>query len=161
MNYNKGFTLIEVTVYIGLFVILVGGGILAAYNIIESNVINQSRLVVYDESNFLISKINWEVGGSSQIQNPQPGTPASTLQVTKFDGSSVTIALTGDNLMITRGNTAPVALNNQNVKISNVSFDNQVSSTSQLVKTNFTISAVADNGKIFSQDFNTVKYLRK
>ena len=161
MNYNKGFTLIEVIVYIGLFVILVGGGLLAAYNIIESNVVNQSRLVVYDEGNFLTSKINWEVGGSSQIQNPQPGTPGSTLQLTKLDGSSVMLALVGSDLMITRGAASAVPLNNQNVQISNVSFDNQISSTSQLVKTSFTITALADNGKVFSQDFSTAKYLRK
>ncbi len=158
---NKGFTLLEVIIYVGLFAILMGGGVLAAYNLIASNNHNQSMFLVYDEGNFLMSKINWVISGTSAIQSPVPGTPSSNLLVTKIDGSTVGISLSGNNLVITYGNTAPIILNNNNVKISNVLFDNQISSTSQLVKSSLTITTTTNDGKIFSQNFNSTKYIRK
>ncbi len=161
MKKNSGFTLLEVIIYIPLFAILVGSGVFAAYNIIESSLKNQAMFVVYDEGNYLLSKINWAVQGSTEIITPVAGTPGSILKVTKTDGSNISIKLVGKDIVISYGNSDPIILNNSNITISNLSFDNQVSSISQLVKSSMTITVLTDDGKTFSQDFSSTKYLRR
>jgi len=161
MHTRNGFTLIEVVIYLGIFTILVGGGILAAYNLIESNVRSQTETEVYDEGNFLLSKINWAITGTTAITAPVPGTPGGVLQVTKTDGTSVTLELAGTDMVVAYGNASPITLNNSSVKVSNLSFNNQVSSTSQSILTGLTVTATTDDGKSFSQDFTTSKYIRK
>ena len=103
----------------------------------------------------------WRVSGSSAISAPAPGTPGSVLTLTKSDSSTVTLKLVGTDMVIVRGSAAPVTLNNDTVQISDLSFDTQISSISQSVATSFTVSARTDDGKIFSQSFSGVKYLRK
>lgn len=161
MKTNQGFSLIEVVVYVGLLVILMVGGILAAYNIIEANVRNQAQFVMYNEGNFLLSKINWEIGGSSAITVPSPGTPGAVLTLQKIDGSTVTLRVDNGNLVIVRGTSTPAILNNTTVVVSGLSFENQISSVSQLISTTLTLTATTDDGKIITRDFETVKYLRK
>ena len=54
----KGFTLIETIVYLALFSILMGGAIVAAFNIFESAGRQQTHTMLQEEGNFLIAKIN-------------------------------------------------------------------------------------------------------
>jgi type II secretory pathway pseudopilin PulG len=56
---NRGFTLIEVVLYIGLFGILVGGVIIAAYQLLEGGDRNQVNILIQEEGTFLNRKINW------------------------------------------------------------------------------------------------------
>src|SRR5262245_42467784 len=82
---QPGFTLIEVLVYLALFTILVGGAVLAAYNVIESNGRNQTLAVLQQESNFLTGKINWALTGISDVGSPANNSTSGKLSVTKSD----------------------------------------------------------------------------
>ncbi len=161
MKKHHGFTLIEVLVYIALFLIMMGGGILTAYNLIESSIRSQAENLVYNEGNFLLSKINWVTTGSTAVTAPAPGVPGSLLGVTKIGGSTVSLMLSGNNMIITYGSSAPIILNNSTIAISNLSFSNQTSSASQSIGSSFTVTTLTGDGKVFSKDFSTVKYIRK
>lgn len=166
MKKQNGFTLIEIVVYLGLFMILMGGGISAAYNLIESNSNNQAKFILYDEGNFLLNKINWVVSGSSAITIPPLGDTGEVLQVTKLDNSVIRLALSGTDLTIEYGNSQlqfqpPITLNNNTVKISNLKFNYQEQSPSKLAATSFDVTALTDTGRTISQTFVTSEYLRQ
>ncbi len=56
---NQGFTLIETLLYLALFTLIIGGGMTAAYQIIESTAAAQSHLILEEEGNFILRKIAW------------------------------------------------------------------------------------------------------
>lgn len=64
LNTNKGFTLIEVVIYLALFSIIIGGALVSVYNIIESSGKLENKVVMQEEANFLLRKINWVLNGA-------------------------------------------------------------------------------------------------
>lgn len=164
---GAGFTLIEVLVYLGLFTILVGGAVLAAYNVIESSGRNQTLAIMQQESSFITGKINWALSGIEGVNAPLLNTPSSQLLVTKTDGAIGAVDIRPDvnntsDLLLTRGSSPAQILNNTNVAVSNLIFDHQSSpSGAEWVKATFTLTAKAPNGGSIVQNFETTKYVRK
>ncbi|HVU79834.1 MAG TPA: type II secretion system protein [Candidatus Paceibacterota bacterium] len=76
----KGFTLIETLIYISLFGLLLSGAVVSAYQILDGGARMKQALAVQEEGNFLLQKLDWEVGqaDSASIENGalvlQPGT---------------------------------------------------------------------------------------
>ncbi len=169
MKEQQGFTLIEILVYLGLFTILVGGAVLAAYNVIESNGRNQTLALVQQEANFLTGKINWALTGIDGVnQPPAPNSPAlSKLAVTKSDSAvgEVDINLDDSNpgdIQLRRSGGEYHTLNSSNITVSNLLFNYESSENgAEWVKATFTLSAKTPDGHDINQDFSTVKYLRK
>lgn len=172
MKTENGFTLIEVMVYLGLFAILFGGVILAAYNIVESSDRNQTKAMVQEEGNFLMAKINWVISGAQSITSPAIGAaclaPACPLSVIKWDtsiGNPVVVSLTGTDMTLTRGSNPPAVLNNNNVQIINLSFTHTNASGDGIdpesLKTQFTVSARMATGLNITEIFSSTDYLRK
>jgi len=164
---QQGFTLIEILVYLALFTILVGGAVLAAYNVIESNGRNQTLAILQQESNFLTGKVNWALTGISGVNSPLNNSTGSRLSVTKTDVTigAVDIDLSTSpvtDMELSRGAAPAQPLNSSNVAVSNLLFDHQTEvSGAEWVKATFTLSAKTPGGQTISQDFSTIKYLRK
>ena len=57
----RGFTLIEVIIYLALFSILMAGSLSAAFALCESGGHERTRALVLEEGNFIISKTEWEL----------------------------------------------------------------------------------------------------
>jgi len=157
---GSGFTLIEVVVYLCLFAILMGGMVTAAYSVFESSDHNQAKIMVQEEGNFLVAKIDWALSGGKAAYSPQP----RILSVDKYDGSNVVITLdncSGDitsNIFLKKG-TDCFQLNNSNVQVSNLVFTHN--SNPENVEAVFTLSTRTLNGTTISQDFFTTKFLRR
>ena len=62
---QKGFTLIEVIIYIALFAFIIGTGVSAAYYIIDSSAKGKSETGTIAEGEFLMRKIDWALTGAS------------------------------------------------------------------------------------------------
>lgn len=89
----------------GLFALVIGGGMVATYQIIEStNAINQ-KVITFEEASFVLNKINWALNGATTV----------TDGATSMTVNGVTFALNGDNL-----NLGASPLNNSYVKIAQV-----------------------------------------
>ena len=69
-NLKRGFTLIEVLVYIFLFSILVTGGIYGAYELIYSSRGTENKILVQAEADFLLRKIDWSLNGLTSFSVP-------------------------------------------------------------------------------------------
>src|SRR3989338_5692599 len=79
MKGGAGFTLLETLIYLFLFAIVIGGGMIAAYNIIEGTDAAYNHVVLQEEANFLFRKISWALTGATAISTPS----ATSLSVTK------------------------------------------------------------------------------
>lgn len=176
ISHSKGFTLIETMVYLALYAIIMTGALVSVYAIFGSSARNQTKAMVQEEGSFLIGKTDWALSGTQSIALPPANSSGDILQVTKYDttvGNPVVITcsschnVSGGNMYITRGGIT-TQLNNSNVKIicpvqgcfthTSASGDgiNPENATSS-----FTVSTQTSEGLSFSQDFSTVKYLRK
>src|SRR6185503_6336526 len=110
---NRGFTLIETIVYLALFSILMTGIISSVYLLFENGDRNQTKAMLQEEKEYLLGKINWAMSGMQIVVTPGAGLSGTSLNIVKYDGSPVTIGLSGTNMTFTTTGPAAV-LNNSN-----------------------------------------------
>ena len=151
MIKQKGFTLIESIIYIALFSIIIGGGLVATYQIIQSVEASQNHVILQGEANFLFRKIQWALTGATAVDSPN----TYTLNITK--GSTLIFTKNGENLTL-NGTT----LNSSSIIVNLFSITKVTGSGARpdSVIVNFTLSTF-QNGKVASQSFSMTKYLRK
>lgn len=156
---QSGMTLIEIVIYSALFSIIIGGGMIATYEIISSTDNGANRVVLQEEANFLLRKISWALTGATNINIIS----TTRLQVTK-SSSTYTFNLCGTNLTIESGagktcSSSPIILNSSSIKVSSSNLFSPTTSNGGLI-TDFTLTTV-QNGKNVSQSFSTTKFLRQ
>lgn len=166
---NRGFTLIETIIYLGLFTILMAGTLASVYAIFSSSSRNQTKALAQEEGSFLIGKIDWVLTGVDDINLPID--QGNILSVTKFDtshGNPIVISVIGGNMTISRSGNPQAVLNNSNTTITceaSGCFDHDSASgdgiNPESLTAKFRVHATTSEGLPFSQDFTTVKYLRR
>ena len=85
---KKGFTLIEVLIYIVLFSILMGGGFVVAHQLIDNSRKLSTKDTTQEEGNFVMQKFDWALTGVDPTTTPTisgSGCSTQTLSVTKTD----------------------------------------------------------------------------
>lgn len=122
----RGFTLIEVIIYIALFGILMAGAVVATYQLIDGGARNQRDVTIQEEGTFLIRKINWTLTSVASVSVSPEGT---ALSVQKLAGpgfaasdNPLVFAQAGSALSLSRGSSAPVLLSGDAFVVSNVVF---------------------------------------
>ena len=154
---SRGFTLIEVIIYLALFSIIIGGGMVATYHILQSTDAGTNHVILEEEANFLLRKIDWALTGSTLVAVPT----SSTLQSTKnIDGVStlLTFNFSSPNLTLKRASGSANTLNSSSISVSALTFQKTVIGNG--VKTSFTLTTV-QNGRNVTDNFSTTKYLRQ
>jgi len=130
---KKGFTLVEVIIYIALFSLLLGTAFVTAFQLIQGTDILNAKKVNQEEINFVLKKIDWALGGVSSIDNPSSLVPYSNrLVVTKYGGNTIDICLDEYKIKIkeTNGfwlwescaNSKFLPLTTDNVKVTSLQF---------------------------------------
>jgi prepilin-type N-terminal cleavage/methylation domain-containing protein len=167
MKPTRGFTLIEVLIYLALFAILMGGAVVAAYNLFEAATHGGTRTMLQEESDFLLAKVEWALGGAQAVTAPGTGTTGSTLSVVKWDtsvGNPIVFSLNNGNLLMSRGSNAPTILNNTNVVVSKITFTHNAGSgdgiNPESVVTAITLTTHTSNGFTLSRAATTTVYIR-
>lgn len=160
---KNGFTLIETLIYLALFAIIMTGVLTSVYSVSETSSRNQAQAMVLEEGTFLVGKIDWALSGAREID--QPTSVGNTLLLTRFDGSTITIEATGTDMLLTRDSSSPQVLNNTNVSVENLTFTH-IEATGdginpESLEASFTVSTRTQGGLPLSQNFSTIKYLRK
>ena len=69
-NSKKGFTLIEIIIYIALLSLLMTGGIVAFYQIITSNDTLNQKTRTEEEGNFVMRKMAWALSSLDSTVSP-------------------------------------------------------------------------------------------
>lgn len=165
---RRGFTLIEAIVYLALFSILMGGGIVAAYSLFDATTRAGTRTILHEETDFLLSKVDWALSGAEAVTAPGAGATGSALTVAKWDASSgdpIVIAKNGDNLTMSRGGGAAEILNNTNVSVTSISFEHVADpgngTVPEYVTAVIQTSAPTPSGALLTRVGTTTVYLRR
>lgn len=122
---SKGFTLIEALIYIGLLGIMIGGGVVGVYNILEGS--GRTREAMYREQDayFVTRKINSVLSQANSVSVPTLGSSSDELVVTTDEGL-VRINLTDEQIWLQRESDPEEPLHDIFIKAENIDF---VSST--------------------------------
>lgn len=145
---SKGFTLVEVIIYIALFSLLMGTAFVTAYGLIDGISDLHTKNMVQEEGSFVMRKLNWALTGADTFS-----ISGSELTIHKYDGTTVMIKLGsgGDAekiLMDSTGSFLPITT--ENVKVTNLQFQ-QVGSNPIGISATTTVNSV---------DFVITKYKR-
>jgi type II secretory pathway pseudopilin PulG len=148
---NRGFTLIETIIYLALFALVVGGGMVAVYQIISSTDATNNKVILQEEANFLLRKIDNTLTGAVAVS---VSSSPPTLVVTK--SGPQTFASPSNDLTLNSK-----VLTSGSIKVSNLTFERIPGSGGRpdMVVTSFTLTT-NQNGRASTQNFSTTKYLR-
>ena len=156
---NKGFTLIEVIIYIALFTILMGGAFVTAYQLIDGTNRIKVNTTIQEEGNFVMRKLDWIFSNLSTTTPPSIGgsLPCSqtiTLYKINFSSNPIVLRLVSTTLEVSQGGGAYVPLTTVNVKATCLKFRNipAIGGAPTGITSTTTINGI---------DFSVTKYIRK
>ncbi len=146
---NKGFTLIEIIIYIGLFSLLLGTAFIASFELINGSNNLSTKNTTQDEGNFVLRKIDWASNNALSFS-----TAGGELTINKYDLTSIKIKLgtgvdAGKILINSTGSFLPITTDNVNV--SNLTF----------TPTGTTPPGITVVATIDGVNFSITKYIRK
>jgi prepilin-type N-terminal cleavage/methylation domain-containing protein len=160
---KKGFTLIEVIIYIALFSILMGGAFITAYQLIDSSRKLSVKNTTQDEGNFVMRKLSWTLTSVNPAVATIPSSGTSpNLKVTKYDSNQIDVQQNGTKIEMKESLGPniflPITTDNVTIKASSLSFQYlPPSGTGPFgITANFIIT---NNGVDFP--FTITKYIRK
>jgi len=151
LKNSKGFTLIEVAVYLGLFAIIMGGVFVVTYQLIEGNERTHARVLVQEEGNFIQRKLDWALTGATQIIAP---TSTGAVLTIEKDAATITFSESGGVLQMAEGAADPVPLTTDWLTVSGVNFE-------QVPPAGAEPPAVEATFVIADRTFEFTKYLRQ
>ena len=159
MIYQKGFTLIETIIYIALFTILIVGGFVTAYQLIQGSDTLNAKTITQEEGNFVLRKMDWALtgldSGNPPVVVPSVSGCEDTLKVYKY-------SYTNNPIEFSR-NTASSTIEMREAFGVNIPITTSNASTTCL---KFSLIAGTPSGitattTINSIDFTITKYIRK
>jgi len=159
-NLQSGTTLIEVMIYLALFTIIIGGSLVSVHQIVESTNKLQSKVVLQEEANFILRKINWAINGAtlmSAVATPPSLSITNPLQPPT--DSPIVFDLNNGYIRLKKGSDLESNLNSQNVSVSNLVFTYTAPDGDKpaSIKASFTLTEKEKGEK---GNFETTKYLR-
>ncbi|KKW40295.1 hypothetical protein A3I46_03015 [Candidatus Kaiserbacteria bacterium RIFCSPLOWO2_02_FULL_54_13] len=147
---NRGFTLIEAVIYIGLFSLLMVGAITTVYELLQGSAATSAKTMVQDEGNFVLRKISWALSSAASFSIPD----SRELVVIQQSGSTVDIKLEGAKVAIRESWAYFLPLTTENVAVSDLVFE-------EIPASGGAPAGVRATTTINGLDFAITKYLRK
>ena len=157
MRYQKGFTLIETVIYIALFTILIVGGFVTAYQLIQGSDTLNAKTIIQEEGNFVLRKMDWVLTGLDSTNPPTIGGSGCewTLRVYKYNYINNPIDFrhnaASSTIEMQEAGSGYLPITTSNVSVACLKFQN-ISGTPAGVTATSTINGI---------DFTITKYIRK
>lgn len=118
---QKGFTLVELVVYMGIFTILLFVLTSLFTSMLDTQLETNSLSSVQQDNRFIMTRLTRDIQAADSITIPATiGASTSNLEIV-INGATYTYSLAGDNLTLVNGLGTNV-LNNFDTSISNLSF---------------------------------------
>lgn len=114
---RKGFTIMELILYMGLLLILLAILSQLFTSSIESQLDSQSFSYVQQDGRFILNRMTYDIQNASAVTTPAALGGTSTTLVLVINGVTNTYSLTGANLLVNG-----VRLNGFNTTVSNLTF---------------------------------------
>lgn len=159
MKSSRGTTLIEALLYFGLFAMLAGGGLAAAYGVIVTAARSSERAAIAAEGDFLSAKIAWMLSDLDAASLSSPSVGASGTLEVRRSATAISLEMRGTDAMVTRSPSGPEILNGGGVRVGALRFARSDGHDGlEAVTASFTLSA-SSSGPVMSQDFAFTSYL--
>lgn len=164
----KGFTLIEMILYIAIVSILLTGLVYFTWDLIYGRVKSYTEQEVNQNIRFASSRIVYELKSAQAINTPSTGT-SNTLSLSMSDSARnpTVFDIVGGRLRIGYGNTGncpvsnPCYLTSNKVSVSNLNFTNLQQGDSTNIKFTITVSSSGDRQELNkSETFESAVELR-
>ena len=116
----KGFTLVELIIYMGILVMLLTVLTTIFTQAVDTQLESQASSSVEQDGRYIISKLLYDINRASSITSPALGVTSSSLQIV-ISGVTYTYASSSGNLVLTNNNGAN-NLNGFDTTLSQLSF---------------------------------------
>lgn len=148
LSSQKGFTLIEVLLYSLFFAFIASLFLGVMFLVINASSSISKKIIIQQESEFVLDKINWAMSGAKDF-NASGG----QLTINRYNGlPDIVFAPSGLSLAMRIGNGDLSPLNEQDIVISDVSFEKKTTAGAVWLEVRFYL-----DGEFFS----LTKYLKK
>lgn len=119
---QRGFTLLEIILYLGLFALILSTSVLTFYNLSESNQKLGHEVLILNEGEFILSKIIWRINNFENIEEPASGQTSTRLRLVRDDSDYSVYQDQG--IIFLEIDDEKNSLNNEGTKIENLIFEN-------------------------------------
>lgn len=116
---NKGFTLLEVIIYLMLFSLLMTGVLQTVYIVLETASKNELKISILKESTFLQQKLDWLLSGATAV-TVLSSTSLSVIRLDVGSSSPLTLSVIDGVWYLQRGSATKASLSSTNLVISDV-----------------------------------------
>lgn len=147
---NKGFTLLEVILYIGLLSIILTAIVSFSSMFVESRIKSQAIAEVEQQGLQTMQLITQTIRNAENITSPTTGSSAAslTLDVVTAGDDPTIFDLSGNAIRIKEGVGPNVNLTSARITASNLNFQNlSRASTPGIIRVSFTLTHVNPNGR--------------
>lgn len=160
---SAGFSLIEIIIYLALFSIIMSGSVVTVYQIIQNSNSLQTKVILEEEGNFILAKLNWALTGAqanTNIESPGVGISSSTLIIKTLPGNILRAQadLNNGNIRFNGGTGNLLELNPERITVTSLNFSQPVAGE---IQASVTLTALSNDGKIFSRTLHITKHLRR
>ncbi|MBD3300460.1 MAG: hypothetical protein GF347_03855 [Candidatus Moranbacteria bacterium] len=123
---NKGFTLVEMMLYVVLAATVIASTVILLQEVLESRIKNQVVNEIEGQGSQLVWLLSHEIMSADALNNPQPADISASLELASTEAAEnpTIIDLDGDTIRITEGADAPVSLTSSKIAASNLNFQN-------------------------------------
>lgn len=158
---NKGFTLVELLIYMGLLTVIVLVFTEVFISIIDNQLSSQNTSNVADDGRYIYSRFIYDVNRAESITQPSEFGGTSDTMTLLIGGQNYIYSLNNNNLTVTDP-TGIHALNGYGASISNLLFTKVgIISAKSTVRINFTVKGITTTrGILDQQSFQTTAGLR-
>lgn len=137
---NDGFLLLEAVIYLALFLVFVGGVASSFYHLSFSDQDLSEEVLVIDEAEFVLKKINWLLSDTSKVLKPASGETTEYLLI-KDEFEKTTKIFLDNGLVVMEVDDEKFFLHDEKVVFENLRFFNHSDVPVQnfLVETSFMV----------------------
>ncbi len=163
---KRGFTLVEIILYIGTLTILLTSLSIFLVYLLDARVKFTTITEVEQQGYFVLAQITQTVRNAEGINSPALGSSGSTLSVDVIDAidDPTIFNPSGALIQVTKGTSSSVDLLSDNIEISGLTFTRVGNGIGKgAIKINFTLTHInSDDRNIFEyeKDFQTTVSLR-
>lgn len=164
---KKGFSLLELLLYVSISGIIIFSTSLYLSTFLESKVKNQTIREVEQQGDFIMQIIQRSIRNGTLINSPTIGLSSASLSLETSDINTNPTIFDINNgiIQIREGSQASIPLHNTRIEASSLIFYNLSSSPSPgIIKVEFTLNAVNTSGRIeytFNKNFSSAAALHQ
>jgi len=161
-NKTKGFTLLELSIYMGLLMIMLSVLTQIFFSILDAKADTQAVASTQQDGKFLISRFNYDIKRADSIATPQNAGEITSFLTLFIDGEQYDYSVIDGNLFLNREGIN-YKVNGYNTEITQLNFQKiGINSESQTVKVTLEIkSRTAERGDSETEYLQTTIGLRK